>query len=95
MCTYRPELFHSVTTIFSDTKQLELIHVYIHTTGVTTTFTDVREIRTDSYVHTELYTHTRLELVRNVRSLVSLPGELHSQELSGDFLTHLQEAAAS
>ena len=63
MCTHIPELFHSVTTIFSDTKQLELIHVYIHSTGVTTTFTDVREIRTDSYVHdTELYTQTRLEL---------------------------------
>ena len=29
-CTYIPELFHSVTTIFTDIK-LELIHMYIHT----------------------------------------------------------------
>ena len=29
-CTYIPKLFHGVTTMFTDIKQLVKIHVYIH-----------------------------------------------------------------
>ena len=102
-----PQMFHSVTTMLTDIKQLEQIHVYIHARvvsqcdhniherktistdsrvhtyqscdrdihrhktartdscvhtyipqvfhSVTTTFTDIREIRTDSRVHIYIY----------------------------------------